>query len=98
MNTVVRKEVPFDHFSLNSEASRLVFAWLKSNMANRICVLQKKKKKLSRHLPNCTMSDLFQDSLAFFRRLIESEISEQASRQVATGEPNSLPGVSPCAL
>ena len=98
MNTVVRKEIPFDHFSLNSEASRLVFAWLKSNMANKICVLQK-KKKLSRHLPNCTMSDLFQDSsLAFFRRLTESEISEQVSRQVVTGEPNSLPGVSPFAL
>ena len=45
------------------------------------------------------MSDLFQDSsLAFFRRLTESEISEQVSRQVATGEPNSLPGVSPFAL
>ena len=45
------------------------------------------------------MSDLFQDSsLAFFRRLIESEISEQASRQVAPGESNSLPGVSPFAL
>ena len=98
MNTVVRKEVPFDHFSLNSEASRLVFAWLKSNMANKICVLQKKKKAVTpsaklyyvRPFPGLLSS--------FFRRLIESEISEQASRQVAKREPNSLPGVSPCAL
>ena len=44
--------------------------------------------KLSSHLPNCTMSYLFRDfSLAFFT-IIESEISEQASRQVVTEEPN----------
>ena len=47
--------------------------------------------KLSPHLPNCTMFDLFRDfSLAFFP-LIESEISEQASRQVATEETKSFP-------
>ena len=46
------------------------------------------ESKLSRHLLNCAMSDLFQDfSLAVFP-LIESEISEQASRQAATEEPN----------
>ena len=39
--------------------------------------------KLSRHLPNCTMSDLFLDF-----SLIESKISEQASQQIATEEPN----------
>ena len=42
--------------------------------------------KLSRHLPNCTVSDLFRDF--FLASLIESKISEQASRQVATEEPN----------
>ena len=43
--------------------------------------------KLSRHLPNCTVFDLFRDfSLAFFS-LIESEILEQANRQVTTEEP-----------
>ena len=47
------------------------------------------KLKLSRHLPNCTMSDLFRDfSLVFFFSLIESEISEQASRQMAIEELN----------
>ena len=36
--------------------------------------------KLSRHLPNCTMSDLFRDFFLAFLSLIESEISEQASK------------------
>ena len=43
--------------------------------------------KLSRHLPNCTMFDLSGTSFSFFP-IIESKISEQASRQVATEEPN----------
>ena len=34
--------------------------------------------KLSRYLPNYTMSDLFRDFLLAFLLLIESEISEQA--------------------
>ena len=43
--------------------------------------------ELSRHLPNCTMFDLFRNfSLAFFS-LIESKLLAQASRQVATEEP-----------
>ena len=43
--------------------------------------------KLSRHVPNGNMFDLFWNfSLAFSS--IESEISEQASLQVATEEPN----------
>lgn len=46
---------------------------------------QRAELKLLRILPNCTISDLFRDfSLTFF--LIECEISEQASRQVATEE------------
>ena len=36
--------------------------------------------KLSRHLPNRTMSDLFRDFFLAFLSLIESEISEQASK------------------
>ena len=36
--------------------------------------------KLSRYLPNYTMSDLFQDFFLAFLSLIESEISEQASK------------------
>ena len=44
--------------------------------------------KLSRHLSNCTMFDLFRDFFLAFFPIIESEISEQASRQVATEEPN----------
>ena len=36
--------------------------------------------KLSRHLPNCTMSDLFRDFFLAFLSLIESKISEQASK------------------
>ena len=46
------------------------------------------KLKLSRHLPNCTMSDLFRDFSLVFFSLIESEISEQASRQIAIEELN----------
>ena len=38
-------------------------------------------------VPNCTMSDHFPDSSLAFS-LIGSEISEQASRHVATEEPN----------
>ena len=44
--------------------------------------------KLSRHLPNYTMFDLFRDFFFSFFPIVESEISEQASRQVATEEPN----------
>ena len=40
--------------------------------------------KLSHHLPNSTMFDLFRDFFLAFFSIIESEISEQASRQVAT--------------
>ena len=36
--------------------------------------------KLSRHLPNCTVFDLFRDFSLVFFSLIESEISEQANR------------------
>ena len=46
------------------------------------------KLKLSRHLPNCTMSDLFRDFSLVFFSLIESEISEQASRQIAIEKLN----------
>ena len=46
------------------------------------------KLKLSRHLPNCTMSDLFRDFSLVFFSLIEIEISEQASRQMAIEELN----------
>ena len=42
--------------------------------------------KLSPHLPNCTMFDFLPGLLSGFFSLIESEISEQASRQVATKE------------
>ena len=44
--------------------------------------------KLSRHLPNCTVSDHF---LVFFLALFslfKSDFSEQARRQIATEEPN----------
>ena len=44
--------------------------------------------KLSRYLPNCTMCDHFPDISQGFFSSTESEISEQASRQVATEEPN----------
>ena len=44
--------------------------------------------KLSRRLPNYTMFDLFWDFSLVFFSLIESEISEQANRQIATEEPN----------
>ena len=45
--------------------------------------------KLSCHLPNCIMSNLFWDfSFVLFFLLIESKISEQTSMQVATEEPN----------
>ena len=45
--------------------------------------------KLSRHLPNCIVCYLFPGLLSsFFFGLIESEISEQESRQLATEEPN----------
>ena len=44
--------------------------------------------KLSCHLPNYTMFNLFQEFFLAFFAIIESEISEQASRQVATEEPN----------
>ena len=37
--------------------------------------------KLSRYLPNYTMSDLFQDFFLAFLSLIESEISEQARKK-----------------
>ena len=43
--------------------------------------------KLSRHLPNCNVRP-FAGLLFSFFSIIESEISEQASRQVATEEPN----------
>ena len=38
--------------------------------------------KLSSHLPNCIMSDLFRDLFLAFRSLIESEISEQANKSL----------------
>ena len=42
--------------------------------------------KLSRHLPNCaTISQFYFLALS---SLIESEISEQVRRQIATEEPN----------
>ena len=41
--------------------------------------------KLSRHLPNCTVRP-FPGLLSSFFSIIESEISEQASRHVATEE------------
>ena len=45
--------------------------------------------KLSCHLPNCIISNLFQDfSFVLFFSLIESKISEETSLQVATEEPN----------
>ena len=53
--------------------------------------MYKAELKLSSHLPDYVMSDLFRDfSLAFFFFFlsIESEFSEQASRQVTTEEPN----------
>ena len=40
--------------------------------------------KLSRHLPNCTISGTFLHVFFFF---FESEISEQSSRQIALEEP-----------
>ena len=36
--------------------------------------------KLSPHLPNCTMSDVFRDFFLAFLSLIESEISERTSK------------------
>ena len=45
--------------------------------------------KLSRHVPNCSMFDLFRDFYLVFFFITESEISERASGQVATAvEPN----------
>ena len=38
--------------------------------------------KLSCHLPNCTMSDLFRDFYLAFLSLIKSETSEKASRYI----------------
>ena len=43
--------------------------------------------KLSRHLPDCLVGPLPGLLFSFFP-IIESEISEQAGRQVATEEPN----------
>ena len=49
--------------------------------------------KLSRHLPNCTVRP-FPGLLSSFFPIIESELSEQGSRQVATEEPTkvNIPG------
>ena len=44
--------------------------------------------KLSHHLPNWTMSALFPGLFFSFLSLIESEISKQGSRQVATEQLN----------
>ena len=46
--------------------------------------------KLSRRLPNCTMSDFLRDFSLVFFSLIEIEISEQASRQITTEEPKKV--------
>ena len=46
------------------------------------------KPKLSCHLPNCTVCNLFLGLLSSFFLWIESEISEQVRWQVATEEPN----------
>ena len=43
--------------------------------------------KLSRHLSNCTLRP-FAGLLFSFFSIIESKLSEQASRQVAKEEPN----------
>ena len=43
--------------------------------------------KLSRHLPNCAVFDLFRDFFLTFYRLLKVKFSEQSSRQVATEEP-----------
>ena len=56
---------------------RAVIAW-KSVLYESI--EHRTELKLSRHLPNCTMSDLFRDFFLAFLSLIESEISEQASK------------------
>ena len=50
-------------------------------------IVHRTELKLSRHLPKCIMFDLFRDFFFAFFPIIESEISEQASRQVATEEP-----------
>ena len=44
--------------------------------------------KLSRHLPNFIISDLFQDFPLVFFFVNWSEILEQESRRVATEKPN----------
>ena len=51
-------------------------------------IVHRAELKLSLHPPNCTMFDLFWDFFLAVFPIIESEISEQASRQVATETPN----------
>ena len=50
----------------------------------------KAELKLSRRLPNCTMSDFLREFSQFFFSLIESEISEQASLQITKEEPKKV--------
>ena len=50
-------------------------------------IKHKAELKLSRHLSNCTVRP-FEGLLLTFFSISESKISEQASRQVATEEPN----------
>ena len=47
-----------------------------------------REAELSHQLPNCTMSNHFPELLSIFFSLIESEISEQVIRQIATEELN----------
>ena len=71
--------------TIKFEYTRAVIGWesvLYKSIEHRV------ELKLSRHLPNCTMSDHFLVfSLALFS-LIKSELSEQARRQKAKEEPN----------
>ena len=50
----------------------------------------KAELKLSRRLPNCTMSDFLREFSLFLFSLIESEISEQASLQITKEEPKKV--------
>ena len=53
--------------------------WLKERESNKSRE-HRAELKLSRHLPNCIMSDLFRDFFPAFLSLIESEIAERASK------------------
>ena len=70
-------------FLKSPDITRVVIGW-KSVLKKS--TMYKAELKLSRHLPDCAVRSFPGLFFSFFW-LIESEFSEQASRQVATEEP-----------